>query len=86
MTIDFAGATEKPQGRKPEILTTEFVKSHGKEPRGVGHWAFATTKNPDLGAKYPAPNAVYWFAGPYSTARKAAQDFFRGKPEVYVLP
>ncbi len=62
------------------IDTSQYVATHGKNPRGFGQWAFATTPN-------PAPENIYWFTGNYATARKSAADFFRGKqPPIFVLP
>jgi hypothetical protein len=64
-----------------EFNTSEFEFSHGHKPRGVGHWAFAITRNPD-------PEKLYWFVGSYGVAKKCAREFFKlQQPAViYVQP
>lgn len=63
------------------IETMEYRKSHGREPRGTGSWAFA----------FGGPDAEPWFtpgATTYTAAKKmaAAEARKRGATVAYALP
>lgn len=64
-----------------EIRTTEYRKSHGREPRGTGMWAFA----------FGGPNAAPCFT-PGNTSYTDAKRWARGEAKrlgatiVYTLP
>ncbi len=64
---------------KTEFNTTDFEFNHGRKPSGIGHWAFATVRN-------PTPEQIYWFAGSFGAAKKAAQDFFSKQPDAWLSP
>ncbi len=64
--------------------TSQFVESHGHDPRGRGSWAFALK----LGSE---DVDIFWHNGLYTEARKAAKEnFLKGRQKdetvrVYVL-
>lgn len=60
-----------------QFRTTEFVMSHGHEPRGYGHWAFFF---------HPARKEAWWCEGMFSDAKKEARKEARkrGVEEVFV--
>lgn len=62
-----------------EFNTTRYEADYGRKPRGFGHWAFALANDPE-------PNAIFWHAGTYAEAKKAARAHFAKNPLVYVLP
>lgn len=66
------------------ISTIEYEFAHGRKPRGVGHWAFSPYRSTEM--RFANPKNIYWFAGPYSTAKKAAVDYFKdwGHITIYV--
>lgn len=68
-------------GIKPEVVTREFEFAHGKQPRGVGCWAFSLYK----GVASGSGKDIFWFNGMYSTAKKAAQAHFAGASAIVVL-
>lgn len=52
-----------------EVDTSEYVKAHGKEPRGLGTWAFS--KVSPSRADYTLDHLI-WRSGLYSTCRTSA--------------
>lgn len=59
------------QGFKPEVVTTQYVFSHGKMPRGRGHWGFWIRPY----HRAPDRKSELWFAPGellYSEAREQA--------------
>jgi hypothetical protein len=48
-----------------EVRTSEYEFSHGKKPKGSGHWAFY------MGSERDTLKA-HWFVGKYSEAKKQA--------------
>lgn len=63
------------------VYTGAYSFSHGKEPRGGGHWAFGYTRNPDI-------KDVKWYFGTYGEAKKQAiaEAAASGHRSVYVQP
>ena len=59
---------------KTKISTTQYEFSHGRKPRGRGHWAFSVN------------GAVLWKEGLLSEAKKAVQAEFPKAGKVEVLP
>ncbi len=67
------------------VNTSEFVFSHGREPKGRGSWAFG------FGVKHPNvcnPEECRWFDGTYAQARRAAvaAAASEGVSVIYVQP
>lgn len=60
-----------------------YVRSHGKQPRGHGSWAFSPEQNP---TEILNPDKVYITTGSYGEAKKAAQCRFAGRVVIYVQP
>lgn len=56
-----------PRTAKPEVSTAEYVRSHGREPRGSGRWAFFFDGDDRAEAAWFAPGQVT-----FAEARKAA--------------
>lgn len=46
---------------KLELQTREYEFSHGKQPRGIGHWAFTIVAVYGPGSHY-TPNEMKWVA------------------------
>ena len=65
-----------------EIRTEQFEMSHGRAPRGYGHWGFA--ENP----KETDMDEMVWFTGKWSDARKSAVAWCRAKSidQLFVMP
>lgn len=64
------------------VNTSEFVFSHGREPKGRGSWAFG------FGERNPQIQNVRWFDGAYAQARRAAvaAAASEGVSVIYVQP
>lgn len=66
---------------KVTISTQEFVRSHGRKPKGWGGWIFAFGDPNDAGT---------WrnFNGTFAKARKAAKEAAssEGIPTIHVMP
>jgi hypothetical protein len=65
-----------------EFITSQYVFSHGREPRGRGHWAFAPFRD---------TLEVFWAHGSYAEAKKDAVRQARAKygeklTRLYVQP
>ena len=77
-----AGKLCAPKPEKVTIVTTQYVASHGKEPRGRGSWAF------QMGGRRDAE--IYWTPGSttYVLAKSLAkiEARKRGVSTVFVLP
>lgn len=56
-----------------EFITTPFVASHGKQPKGKGSWAFSEERNPEIGEVFFTKSMLY------SEAKKSAKQHFNGK-------
>lgn len=71
-----------------EFDTIEYVKSHGREPRGRGGWAFSDVRNPSHDVPNGEPGGFFWApSGTYAEAKRAAREHYRGKASVvYVQP
>lgn len=63
---------------KPTFSNSDYVWNHGKQPRGVGDWAFATNR-------HPKPENIFWHHGSLTEAKKAAAEHFKGESIIYVL-
>lgn len=50
-----------------DFETAPYVRSHGKEPRGRGSWAFSIIERPDVND----PNAILWSPAMTYTKAKA---------------
>ncbi len=62
------------------VSTIEFELSHGKRPRGVGRWAFATRRN-------PLPQEIFWSDyATYGQAKRQAVARFGRTTTIYLLP
>jgi hypothetical protein len=57
------------KARLVEIDESEYVRSHGKRPRGHGNWCFAL-ENPLY--THLIPKSI-WFTAAYNVARRRAQ-------------
>ena len=55
-----------------------FRNTHGRDPRGFGNWAFATTARPN-------PADVVFLTGQWGAVRKQAAKRFAGQT-VHLLP
>jgi hypothetical protein len=53
-----------------EFDTTEFVMSHGRNPRGFGSWAFSVVRSPDM--HRDADKVVWVHRSTFTNAKKAA--------------
>lgn len=51
-----------------QISTAQYVRAHGKQPRGYGQWAFFFDGATDV-------DDAQWFTGKYSEAKKMAIAF-----------
>lgn len=60
-----------------EFVTTEYQFSHGKKPRGSGHWAFVPADY--VWPKEIPHDAIAWAYGTYTDAKK---EVARKYPEV----
>lgn len=61
-----------------EFSNIDYIAEHGKNPRGVGQWAFSTKR-------HPQPEEVFWAFGTLTEAKKLAREHFKGARLVYVL-
>lgn len=72
-----------------QVITTNYKFVHGKEPRGVGQWAFGLT-NKGGGMKVIDDVDIWWAPGmrKFSDALKAAkiEAKRRGASVIYVMP
>jgi len=79
-------ATRKVAKAAVEVDSTPFVVSHGKEPRGVGCWAFSFGR----ADKFCPPLERVWFAphGSFTSAKReaVAEAARRGETMVWVQP
>ena len=48
-----------------EVNTSDYVRSHGRAPRGYGQWAFFFDHKKDV-------DDAQWFTGKYGEAKKMA--------------
>lgn len=67
-----------------EFITTEYQFSHGKKPRGFGHWAFIPADS--YWPKEIPSDGIAWAHGTYTDAKR---EVARNYPEVHywkVLP
>jgi hypothetical protein len=67
---------------KPIIDQTEFVRSHGKHPRGEGYWAFCPQRDY---SRHDYLDRVVWIRGPFHKAARLAQERFAKKADVIVV-
>ncbi len=70
--------TETRSSWTPRVGIHHYHYRVGYYPRGFGRWAFGLSCS-------PAPEAVFWFTGSFSEAKKAAQKHFAGQSEIHVL-
>ena len=56
---------------KIEVKTSEYEFSHGKKPKGTGHWAFW------MGRDSADISKAHWFTGKYGDAKKRAMAMAR---------
>ena len=65
-----------------EIRTEHFEFSHGKPPRGYGHWGFAEDPRESDADK------MVWYTGKWSNARKNAIAWCRIQniDQLFVMP
>ncbi|MBA3756957.1 MAG: hypothetical protein H0X02_12350 [Nitrosomonas sp.] len=58
-----------------EFITTPFLGTHGKQPKGTGCWAFSEERNPGI--------EDLFFTGcmTYGEANKQAKKHFAGKTD-----
>lgn len=63
---------------KATFSNSDYVWEHGKQPRGVGNWAFATSRR-------PKPEEIFWHHGTLAEAKKAAAKHFGDAFMIYVL-
>ncbi len=68
---------------KTEFDTKQFQLSHGKAPRGQGHWVFFTTRSCEWGE-----GATFEHRGGFAEAKRAAAAWARaqGHPTLFVGP
>lgn len=52
-----------------QVFVHDFVRSHGKAPRGEGNWAFCKVSP----SRADYLDHVLWEVGSYGAAKKAAQ-------------
>ena len=64
---------------KPTFSNSDYIWEHGKNPRGIGDWAFATSRHPKTN------DEVFWYHGSLTEAKKAAADHFGNVFMIYVL-
>jgi hypothetical protein len=66
---------------KIEFNTCDFEFSHGHKPRGIGAWAFAFKRNPEM-------REIFWINGSYGEAKKVARAKAKaeGQSEIVVCP
>ena len=72
---------------KIEFRNDEYIKSHGKAPKGYGSWAFAASRNPD-------PLDLKFFHGTLTQAKAQAKEHYKKIAEqngeswmiLYVMP
>lgn len=75
-----ADKARRKKGTLPEVEACDYEIAHGKPPRGQGYWAFAKQRTtPGIN------NPIFWINAPYSEAKKAAREHFRGVPVIYTL-
>lgn len=65
-----------PKNLKPTITTNAFYRSHLKQPRGNGGWAFAPSRTMVAYHEHIDYDAMVIFDGPFSTAKKQAIEHF----------
>ena len=63
---------------KPAFSNSDYVWEHGKNPRGIGDWAFATSR-------HPKQEDIFWYFGTLTEAKKQAEKHFAGAFIIYVL-
>lgn len=72
----------------PEVNTRNYEFAHGKRPRGIGSWAFATSPDAPIGEKFFAADEVLGVRQTtltYTRAKRIAREHFRGHATIYVL-
>lgn len=70
---------------KAAATTAAYRRSHGKDPRGQGSWAFqrSTTRNAYVADTYGPTN---FFSGTYTEARRKAEAAHADAPYTAVQP
>lgn len=63
---------------KTTFSNVDYVMEHGKQPKGVGDWAFSKNRHPN-------PDEIFWCHGSLTEAKKQAAEHFKGAFLVYVL-
>lgn len=58
---------------KTTFHTDEYVRAHGKNPRGDGRWAFRITGSDGLGS-WTTLDECCFFSGTLTSAKRAAKD------------
>jgi hypothetical protein len=66
--------------------TRPFERSHGKAPRGFGHWAFAPSTTRDAFDHQVNHDAVEFFTGRFAEARAQAVAHFADAEFVAAMP
>lgn len=70
---------------KPTVTTSSFVRSHQRQPRGYGGWAFQQSSSSDA-FDADLRGDILFVSGTYTEARTAAVAHFAGAEFVAVLP
>ena len=75
--------TKGTEPMKVKFTTASFERSHGRQPKGFGAWAFQTTTH-DTAYESELTGEVQFFTGTFTEARNEARQAFN-TPLVAVL-